>query len=91
MLSIPERDLGPFRAQLAIAGLVIFAAAVLVYQDVLFLEDSTARYPWSSDAWGHLIKAEYLAEQIGQGNYYPDLFPQWYNGQQMLRYYAPLP
>jgi uncharacterized membrane protein len=65
--------------------------ALFVYGDVLFLDDPAVRYPWSSDAWGHLIKAEYLISEIGEGRLYPDLFPQWYNGQQMLRYYAPLP
>jgi uncharacterized membrane protein len=47
-------------------------------------------YPWSSDTWGHLIKAVYLREQISEGIWYPDLFPEWYSGQQMLRYFPPL-
>jgi uncharacterized membrane protein len=74
-----------------LAALVILAAALVVYWGVLFPSDPQVRYPWSSDAWGHLIKAEYLQEQMAQGVWYPDLFPQWYSGQQMLRYYAPLP
>ncbi|MCH7744946.1 MAG: hypothetical protein IIC84_02605, partial [Chloroflexi bacterium] len=81
----------PSKARYPVAALLITAVALVVYSDVLFLSDPSIRYPWSSDAWGHLIKADYLLEQIKQGDWYPDLFPQWYNGQQMLRYYAPLP
>ncbi len=74
-----------------VAALVILAATLIVYRGVVFQPDPAARYPWSSDAWGYLIKADYLLGQIEEGNLYPDLFPQWYSGQQMLRYYAPLP
>jgi len=74
-----------------VAAVVIVAAAALLFWGVLFQRDPEVIYPWSSDAWGHLIKAEYLREQMDLGNYYPDLFPAWYSGQQMLRYYAPLP
>ena len=81
----------PSKARYLVAALLITAVALVMYSDVLFLSDPNVRYPWSSDAWGHLIKADYLLEQIEQGDWYPDLFPQWYNGQQMLRYYAPLP
>jgi uncharacterized membrane protein len=50
-----------------------------------------ARYPWSSDTLGHLIKADYLQQEIAAGHWYPNLFPHWYNGVQMMRYYPPLP
>jgi uncharacterized membrane protein len=79
------------KARHAVAAFVILAATLVVHWGVLFPPDPFARYPWSSDAWGHLIKAEYLRDQIEQGYWYPDLFPHWYSGQQMLRYYAPLP
>jgi uncharacterized membrane protein len=50
-----------------------------------------AAYPWSSDAMGHLIKAEYLQQEIAAGIFYPNIFPAWYNGVQVMRYYPPLP
>ncbi len=79
------------RLRLLLAAAIIVAVAVVVYRQVVFPPDPAVRYPWSSDTWGHLIKAEYLLEQVRQGHWYPDLFPYWYSGQQMLRYYAPLP
>jgi len=65
--------------------------ALFFYHSVLFPADDTEKYPWSSDGWGHLMKAEFLSQQIDEGNTYPALFPGWYNGIQLLRYYAPLP
>ncbi len=79
------------RVRLLLAAVAILAVTLVVYRQVIFPPDPAARYPWSSDTWGHLIKAEYLLEQVRQGHWYPDLFPYWYSGQQMLRYYAPLP
>ena len=81
----------PHNRRVLWAALFITAISFLIYWDVLWPADPSLRYPWSYDSWGHLIKAEYLQEQIATGTWYPDIFPQWYNGQQMLRYYAPLP
>lgn len=72
------------------AVLVIAVVTLVLYADVIFPRDMDAIYPWSSDAWGHLIKAVYLRQEIAEGNWYPDLFPEWYSGQQMLRYFPPI-
>lgn len=55
------------------------------------LQPAQGLYPWGSDALGHLMKIEYVREQLARGIPYPDLFPHWYFGSQILRYYAPLP
>ncbi len=73
-----------------LGALVIIVATMVIYFGVIFPRDADAIYPWSSDAWGHLVKADYLGEQIGDGVFYPDLFPAWYSGQQLLRYFPPL-
>ncbi|MCH8745392.1 MAG: hypothetical protein IIB31_07070, partial [Chloroflexi bacterium] len=72
-------------------AVVILLAGLFIYQHLLFPVDPDRIHPWGSDTWGHLVKAVYLQEQIAQGVVYPDLFPGWYNGIQMLRYHAPLP
>ncbi len=79
------------RVQTGLAAGVILVAALILYQGIIFPRDEDRIYPWSSDNWGHLIKAEYLRDQINDGVLYPDLFPDWYAGQQMLRYFAPFP
>ncbi len=73
-----------------IAFLVIAVATLVLYAGVVFPRDPDIIYPWSSDTWGHLVKAVYLREQISLGIWYPDLFPEWYSGQQMLRYFPPI-
>ena len=78
------------RERYAIGVLAIVLVALVVYFGVIFPRDSERIFPWSSDAWGHLVKAVYLREQINDGQFYPDLFPSWYSGQQLLRYFPPL-
>jgi uncharacterized membrane protein len=73
-----------------IAVLIIAVTTLALYTGVVFPRDPDVIYPWSSDTWGHLIKAVYLREQIAEGIWYPDLFPEWYSGQQMLRYFPPI-
>jgi len=72
-------------------ALAIMAATLLIYRGIVFTADASDLYPWASDTLGHMIKAEYLRDQIEAGHFYPDLFPSWYVGVQMLRYYPPLP
>lgn len=74
-----------------VAASAILAASLLVYRGILFVPGTSDLYPWASDTLGHVIKAEYLRAQIETGHLYPDLFPSWYVGVQMLRYYPPLP
>lgn len=64
---------------------------LIVYRPLLFGPTAQTNYPWASDTLGHVLKAEYLLDQLRQGHLYPDLFPGWYMGVQMLRYYPPLP
>ncbi|MGE5381483.1 MAG: 6-pyruvoyl-tetrahydropterin synthase-related protein [Methylocystaceae bacterium] len=76
--------------KLAIIIIVLTAAAIAAYYPVLAAVQPNS-YPWGSDAWGHLYKAEFLTEQIKQGNYFPQFWATWYNGCQPFRYWAPLP
>ncbi len=75
--------------RLALAAFLLALVAVLVYRAILFAPSSL--YPWASDTLGHVLKAEYLLDQLRLGRLYPDLFPGWYVGVQMMRYYPPLP
>jgi uncharacterized membrane protein len=76
------------RSLLSIAGLTLLT--LIIYGDILFAVEP-ARYPWASDTLGHALKAEYLGQKLAAGDFYPNLQPEWYLGQQMLRYYPPLP
>lgn len=74
----------------ALAFMLISLAAFLAYYSILF-PPFDQRFPWGSDTWGHLFKADYLYHEILKGNYYPQFTEYWYNGTQPFRYWAPLP
>jgi 6-pyruvoyl tetrahydropterin synthase-like protein len=74
----------------SIAVFIIAGAASWVYWPLLGASLNQV-FPWGFDTWGHLIRAEYLWQQIIDGNYYPLFIPDWYNGCQPLGYFALLP
>ena len=48
-------------------------------------------YPTGSDTMCHIYKGDALYHCIQEGNLYPLYDPMWYNGVEMMRYWAPLP
>jgi uncharacterized membrane protein len=74
-------------------GAVLFMVLITlaIFQAILFTGNSDDLYPWASDALGHILKVEYMQPQLAAGTIYPDIFPEWYLGIQMLRYHSPLP
>lgn len=79
-----------FFRQYLIGAVIIGIICFLAYCNVIF-PPSGQHYPWGSDSWGHLYKAESLYEAIQNGNYFPQFTEYWYNGSQPFRYWAPLP
>ncbi|MDO9535402.1 MAG: 6-pyruvoyl-tetrahydropterin synthase-related protein [Bacillota bacterium] len=73
-----------------VSVLIISLLAFLAYYQVL-TPQLRLHYPWGYDTWGHLLKAEFLYEQILGGNYFPQFTEYWYTGSQPFRYWAPLP
>lgn len=48
-------------------------------------------YPTGADTMCHIYKGDVLYHEILRGNWYPLYDNFWYNGVQMMRYWAPLP
>lgn len=48
-------------------------------------------YPSGADTMCHLYKGNVLYNAIGDGDFWPIYDPLWYNGVEMMRYWAPLP
>lgn len=48
-------------------------------------------YPSGSDTMYHIYRGDWLYQSIKQGDWYPLYNPMWYNGVELLRYWAPLP
>jgi uncharacterized membrane protein len=73
------------------AVMIIGVATLLIYRSILFPTAGGALYPWASDTQGHLLKVEYLSENLDQGLLSPQNLPDWYMGMEFMRYYPPLP
>ncbi len=67
----------------------ITLATAGLYYKTLFRSDGL--YPWASDGLSHVMKAAYVQDELAQGVIFPEFFPDWYFGAQVLRYYPPLP
>lgn len=72
-----------------LSGAMIVAALVAAYHNILF-PPADKIYPWGSDIWAHLHKAENLYRQILNGNFIPQFDADWNNGWQPFRYWPPL-
>src|SRR3990172_3301535 len=74
-----------------LGALVIVVATLVIFRPILSGSDEGTLHPWSSDTLGHLLKVEFVADALQSGNPYPQVFPDWYGGVQLLRYFPPLP
>lgn len=70
------------------AAVLLYAAAAVLVAVIVY---SGGDYPSGSDAMCHVYKGDVLYRNILNGNLYPLYDGFWYNGVQMLRYWAPLP
>lgn len=82
-------DKRPLLAILITVG-VYAATAAFIYRKVLW-PPAGQGFPWGSDTWGHIRKAQFLLQEMMNGNYFPKFSPMWYNGVEPFRYWAPLP
>lgn len=48
-------------------------------------------YPAGSDTMFHVYRGDVIYQSVKQGNWFPLLDPNWYNGAEILRYWAPFP
>ena len=48
-------------------------------------------YPEGSDTMYHVYRGDFVYQAVKEGNWYPMLAKDWYNGVELLRYWAPLP
>lgn len=68
---------------LAAYGLMTVAIVYFVFQN--------GTYPGGDDTMCHIYKGDLLYRELQNGNLYPLLDPMWYNGVEVMRYWAPLP
>ncbi len=89
MNKLLENNWDPFK--IVGAALIIGIAVLLIYRSILFPPEGTPLFPWASDTQGHLLKVQYLRENLNRGLLSPRILPDWYMGMEFMRYYPPLP
>lgn len=72
----------------ASAAVILFAVAACV---IWFSMKISGNYPQGSDTLCHLYRADLLLQKIREGVFYPLYDKMWYNGVEIMRYWAPLP
>lgn len=77
--------------QFLAAAFLISLTAVLIYWPLLNNTSLSNIYPYGSDSWCHLFKAEFLSRQLAKGIFYPSFFSYWDSGVEPFRYWGPLP
>lgn len=71
-----------------IIATILFGLIAVILVQILYMAGD---FPKGSDTMCHLYKAEVLYRNLCEGNLYPYYDEYWYNGVQMMRYWAPLP
>lgn len=71
----------------SVIAIAAFAAIALV---IMHFVAQNGLYPEGPDALYHVYRGELVYNGIAEGNWYPLYDPDWYNGVEIMRYYAPL-
>ncbi len=71
---------------LILMPIIYLAVSVLV----VFLVKNNGAYPTGSDTMYHIFRGDYVYNSIKEGNWYPIYNSMWYNGVEIMRYWAPL-
>lgn len=58
---------------------------------VIYFVSRNGMYPSGSDTMYHIYRGNFVYQSIQDGDWYPLYHPMWYNGVELLRYWAPLP
>ena len=77
------------KKQAEMTGMILIYLAIAV--GIAFLIRLGGNYPTGTDTMCHIYKGDVLYHAICRGDWYPLYDRFWYNGVQMLRYWAPLP
>ncbi len=72
----------------------VFAAVLffsMVAAGIMYSMKISGNYPQGSDTLCHLYRADVLLNSIRNGVFYPLYDNMWYNGVEIMRYWAPIP
>ncbi len=76
---------------LSIIGIIVYIAFMaFVSVMVVKLVSQNGVYPSGSDTMYHVYRGDYVYNSIKEGRWYPLYDYMWYNGVELMRYWAPL-
>ncbi|MGN1083701.1 MAG: 6-pyruvoyl-tetrahydropterin synthase-related protein, partial [Lachnospiraceae bacterium] len=78
-----------FLLALKLIGAILLFGAVAAA--ILYSMMISGNYPQGSDTLCHLYRADVLLSSIKEGVFYPLYDKMWYNGVEIMRYWAPIP
>lgn len=81
---------GLYYMLLAIGVLIYMAVVTAVAYLVVKLVSQNGIYPSGSDTMYHIYRGDYVYKAVKNGNWYPLYDSMWYNGVELMRYWAPL-
>ncbi|KHD38643.1 hypothetical protein NL50_03845 [Clostridium acetobutylicum] len=84
---IPHRNLKKDKLIFVRNLIILFIFSLIT----LVAINRNGQYPWGSDTYGHLYKANILFDSIKKGTLFLNYDRNWYNGVQPYRYWAPFP
>lgn len=85
-----RRSIAQNKVFLIIYTIIAIAAYAAIALLIMYLVSHSGLYPSGSDTMYHIYRGELLYESIGKGNWYPLYDPNWYNGVEIMRYWAPM-
>ncbi len=77
-----------FKVCKIVGGLTLFIA---IFVGIIYSIRISGNYPQGSDTLCHIYRADVLLNSILEGNWYPLYDNMWYNGVEIMRYWAPAP
>ena len=76
---------------LSIIGCIVYVALIVsVSVMVVKIVSQNGTYPAGSDTMYHIYRGDYVYNSIKDGSWYPLYDYMWYNGVELMRYWAPL-
>ncbi len=70
---------------------LVFGIYAAVSFAIMYFVSQSGVWPSGSDTMCHIYKGSVLYQAIKSGNWYPLFDPMWYNGVEVMRYWAPMP
>ena len=71
--------------------LLVLAVYAAISVAIMYAVSRSGVWPSGSDTMCHIYKGSVLYQALKNENWYPLFDPMWYNGVEMMRYWAPMP